>query len=131
MGEAGSTVWEGSALNCESTGDEIILLHTRFSAEGPLAYGTCNDGAVEGQSVKVEDGAYMSRLVVNVRSEMIGRSIECVYDDGSTTNLIDMATITPTTGTHMSLIACRFLHMNKVKLKFSVTELLCTYKSNT
>ena len=94
----GLTVWEGSALDCESTQNEIRLLHGRFVSEDQRAYGTCNDGAVEGQSVKVEGDAYTSRLTVNVGSEMIGRSIECVYDDGSITNPVGTATIAPTTG---------------------------------
>ena len=94
----GLTLWEGTALNCESTQNEIRLLHSRYS-EG-RAY-SCNGGAVEGRGLRVEGHAYTSQLVVNVSTEMIGRGIQCVYDDGTITHLVGMATITPTTGMHM------------------------------
>ena len=99
----GLTLWEGTALNCDSTQGEIRLLHSSFS-EG-RAYGTCNDGAVEGRGLRVEGHTYTSQLVVNVSTEMIGRGIQCVYDDGTVTHLVGMATIRPTTGmpAHVSL----------------------------
>ena len=82
MGERlGATVWEGSAFNCLS--NEITLLHRQFLES---ARGQCNSGSIVGHSLRIDNGSYLvytSQLNVTVSSDMIGKSIECFYDDQS------------------------------------------------
>ena len=83
--EGDTTVWQGTAFSgCNN--DEITLIHNRFGGEG--ASGMCNGGAITGWIVNVTMGddsnhsVYTSQLVVIVRSEMIGKSIKCIHDNG-------------------------------------------------
>ena len=82
----GTTVWQGTALNCE-VGTVINLLHSEFiSQEG--AFGNCNDGGIVGCSLRIENNRYTSQLGVVVTNDMSGETIECVYDNGATTTEI-------------------------------------------
>ena len=61
MGGLG-TVWRGTAFSCENSNDEIVLLHSQF-VNGTL--GTCNNGTIVGQDIRVEnDTYYTSQLSV-------------------------------------------------------------------
>ena len=99
-GQDGTTVWTGSAFNC--TNREISLFHSEYgNTEG--AYGEC--GNIHGQSVKTINSnisssvkGYVSQLTVRVRSDTIGKSIECQYDDGTTYTSVGRVVITATTG---------------------------------
>ena len=83
----GSTVWTGTAFNCSSSNNEILLLHTHFSSiEGD--YGLCNNGAIVGQSLGVEGNNYTSQLNVTVTPDIAGKIVECFYDDGCTATLL-------------------------------------------
>ena len=87
-GLEGSTVWQGSALNCMDRDHAINLLHRRFEDEGTVM--ECNNGAIIGQSEGTKNCSdqhdhclYISQLEVMVEQGMIGRSIDCVYDNGT------------------------------------------------
>jgi hypothetical protein len=78
-----STVWSGTAFNtCDSTNNEIVLLHSRFSDTSNVWLTFCNDGAVVGQGLYAEQGQYTSQLNVTIDSALIGKSIACSRDDG-------------------------------------------------
>ena len=79
----GSTVWQGSALQCPSS--KIILRHSQFNSQ---AHGQCNDGAIVTSSVGTQDGCFTSILSVMIGQEMINRTIECAYDNIQTGKLI-------------------------------------------
>ena len=72
----GVTVWTGSAFmsNCE-----ITLLHIRF----PSVADECNNGAIVGRSLSVEDNNYTSQLNIIVTPDIAGKTIECGQDDES------------------------------------------------
>jgi hypothetical protein len=70
------TIWRGSALNCASTGNEIILLNSSVGDE------TCNDEMITGRVIRHEDN-YTSQLQVFLSSDLIGKIIECASDNGS------------------------------------------------
>ena len=82
----GTTVWTGSAFDC--TGGEISLLHYLYnfsSLSYPRAYGVCNKGSIVARSLRVENDIYfISQLNISVSADVIGKSIECIYDDGNT-----------------------------------------------
>ena len=96
----GTTVWQGSdVFNCTSR--EISLFHSDYETiEG--AYGKC--GEIVGQSVKtVTDDVtpsmgYVLQLTVTIRPNIIGKSIECLYDDGTTFKKMGCSMINATTG---------------------------------
>ena len=108
LGERGEiTVWQGSAFNCTSR--EISLFHSGYeTTEG--AYGECGD--IVGRSFRVESYVnttddsnstgeyyyYVSQLTIPVSSDTAGKTIECRYDDGTTSTSVGQATITATIG---------------------------------
>ena len=84
-GPGGATVWRGTVFNCPLSDHEVVLLHSRFESDTGT-FRTCNNGAIVGQSLRVEDNSrYISQLNVTVSSDMIGESIECAHDHGGTT----------------------------------------------
>ena len=94
MGGPGqSTVWTGSAFDCPSTNNMIILSH-QFSAD--RTYRICNNGAIVARILPVE-GNYTSQLNVTVTSETMGKSVECLHDDGRTSTFL-FSLMIPTTG---------------------------------
>ena len=80
----GSTVWQGSALQCQAS--EISLRHSQFI--NSQAHGQCNDGAIVARSVGSQDECYTSMLSVTVGQEMVDQTIECAYNNIQTGKLI-------------------------------------------
>ena len=88
----GATVWKGSAFDCHNARDSIHLSHSQlFSSK------TCTGAAIKGQIIRVMDNCYTSQLNVNVSSDMIEKSIECVHDN-DTQCLIGNISLSLTTG---------------------------------
>ena len=81
----GSTVWRGSAFDCPN--EEIVLLHSLFMSKSG-SYGMCNNGSIVGRGLRSENGCYTSQLNVTVTPDMIGKSIECVHDDITSTSTV-------------------------------------------
>ena len=80
-----ATVFQGNALNCGATSNEISLLHSRFNTTN----GSCNDGVIVAQSISIENNCYTSTLNITfVSPNLIGRMIKCIRDDGTTSALI-------------------------------------------
>ena len=97
----GATVWNGNAFSgCQQ--DEILLLHHQYARQGGLS-GTCNNGAIVGQSlgVNVQGNNYTSQLTVTVTPETAGKTITCAYDalTGQDNTTIKFSTIIP--GNHL------------------------------
>ena len=95
MGGPGqATVWTGTAINCPSTNNMIILTHS-FAVEGIIQI--CNNGAIVARSLLVEGNNYTSQLNVTLTTEIMGKSIECLHDDGRiSTSLFSL--VIPTIG---------------------------------
>ena len=85
-------MWRGTVL---SAGCEVALLHSAFG--GPGARRVCNNGAVVGYSIGVENNCYTSNLDILVSPELNGRTVECSIDDGVTITPIGTATLSITT----------------------------------
>ena len=84
---SGATIWGGSAFQCSTR--EIILRHNAFDGETPQS-GDCN--GIVGESVRVQDNCYTSRLRVPVSAGVNNRTVHCLYNSDTTT-LIDEAQI--------------------------------------
>ena len=79
-------MFQGNLLECDSSRNEIALLHSRFNTTSAATNGTCNNGRVRGYSLPINDSEpyYISQLYVMVNPDMIGKSIKCAYDNGTT-----------------------------------------------
>ena len=76
----GATVWRGSALDSDYCRiQEIVLLRDDYSTEDGI-HESCGD-SIEAKTLRVENGSYISQLNITVMSDIIGKSIECAYDD--------------------------------------------------
>ena len=82
---SGFTQWAGSAFSCPNIGDEIFLSHNDFN-DGIRK--ECNNGAIIGQSIRVNGSCFTSLLIVNISANLNGATIGCTYDTGSTLQLI-------------------------------------------
>ena len=91
----GTTVWRGSAFDC-ATG-EISLPHALYSST--VSYlrlsGECNNGSIVAQGLETENGTkFTSQLNISVSAKVIGRNIDCFYDDANNnTKLVGSRTI--------------------------------------
>ena len=87
----GTTVWTGSAFNCRSSNNDIILLHNRFNNGTD---GTCTNGAIVGRSIAVDGNNYTSQLNVTITSDTAGKTIKCIHDRW-THNILVFTSIIP------------------------------------
>ena len=102
-GFGGATVWKGSAFDCTTSDNEIVLLHSRFQQDA-RTHKTCNNGSITGEAIKVEENYYTSQLHVTVSLDMIGKSIECAND--GVTMIIGSSIVTITKGMYREEAYC-------------------------
>lgn len=90
-----STVWNGTAFVCPASDNQIILLHSRFNNETNR---TCNDinnsVIIVGESIEVNGNNYTSQLNISFGPSLIGKTVNCVWDDGQNTSVVSNYTIT-------------------------------------
>ena len=102
-----STVWNGSAFVCPASSNAIVLLHSRFDSG---TNGTCNDTnssvVIVGESIEVNGSKYTSQLNISFSSSLIGKTVNCVRDDGQDTSVISNYTITSGTITIIMTYFC-------------------------
>ena len=67
-----ATVFQGSALHCDATSNEISLLHYRFNTTSGTN-GSCNSGIIVAQSSRVDSNCYASTINVTfISPSLIG-----------------------------------------------------------
>jgi hypothetical protein len=88
------TIWRGSAFDCASSGNEIVLFNSSVGDE------TCNNEKITGQVIKREGDNFTSQLNVILSSNLMGQTIECVSDNGSQR--------TPIFNTTLDIILCKW-----------------------
>jgi hypothetical protein len=71
-----ATIWRGSALNCASGDNGLILFNTSVQDK------TCNEDLITGRVIKREGDNYTSQLNVIFSSDLIGKNVECASDNG-------------------------------------------------
>ena len=90
----GITIWAGTAFNCPSTANEIILHHSLGTS-----FGGCNGGAITaGNLGVVGHNCYSSQLNVTLSSDMNDKTIACTHNSGSTVTLIGVETLSLSVG---------------------------------
>lgn len=93
----GTTLWRGTAFNCNANGHEIALRHNLFtSPQG--AYAQCNKGNITGHSLRVERRHYTSQIQILFSPDLLGHTVECVHYNLSSYELIGNSTIEISTG---------------------------------
>ena len=132
----GSTVWSGTVFDCIN---EILLLHSRF--ENSSVYASCNNDAVVGRSLYVKHHQrYTSQLNVTVNFTLIGKNIECVYDNGTDAHVVGSHTLSHNDLTcsnssddtgkarmhtlSIQHLMCMQCFSNKIKVKYCTISLL-------
>ena len=88
----GVTLWTGSAFVCSSSSNELTLLKSNSDMR------VCNNGAIVGRIIRVENDTYVSQLTVLVSAETVNMNICCLHENGSSTKLIGSSLLTTTTG---------------------------------
>ena len=90
-----STVWNGNAFMCPASHNEIVLLHSRFDNGTSV---TCNDinnsVIIVGESIEVNGSKYTSQINISFSSSLIGKTVNCVRDDGLNDSVVSNYTIT-------------------------------------
>ena len=78
-------MFQGDLLDCNNSSNEIVLAHNRFDMPSGITR-ICNNGRVRGHSLPINGSEpyYTSQLHVMVSPDMIGKSIKCINDNGST-----------------------------------------------
>ena len=87
--------------------EELILPHSQFIWSQHGVKKTCNNDTVISQILNTENGTYTSQLSITVTSELIGITIECVNDNGTSRHGVGSSTI-PNTG--ILLCICTYVH---------------------
>ena len=93
----GATVWRGTAFECSSTTNELILLHRRFTS----VYGassSCNNGDTVARGVSAKGNNYTSQLNVTITPDTAGKTVECLRDNGTSSTLLFSRVIPTVTG---------------------------------
>jgi hypothetical protein len=74
-----TTVWEGSALeNCSDS--SVTLRHSLFGNGLTINKRCGTSGSIVGQAISVENGSYISQLIIFAYQELNGSIIECSTD---------------------------------------------------
>lgn len=82
----GNTLWRGSAFNCPSTSNEIVLRHSQFGGRNGT-FRSCNNGAIAGRSIDVENNCFTSQLNVTVSTSVNNRTVQCDHDSNDETQI--------------------------------------------
>ena len=78
----GATVWKGTAFDCPLADDEVIIFHRmNYTSQRPQ---TCNDGAIIGHAISVENDIYKSQLNIQV-NDTENTTVVCAHDNGTHT----------------------------------------------
>ena len=81
-----ATIWTGTAFEC-SFFNEIVLRHSRFPSVSVVSV-FCNNGATVARSLSVEGNNYTSQLNVTVTLEKVGKTVECLRNNGTHDTLL-------------------------------------------
>ena len=93
-----TTVWKGSAFDCMSTNNQIILLRSSYNNMSSSNSRTCSDGdvAVLAEITSISNNYYTSQINVTVKSTFTGSvlTITCFQDNGKIEEQVESYLIT-------------------------------------
>ena len=103
--ERGYSIWSGSAFNCSSSNNYIIL-----SGHFNVGTRTCNNGAIVARTLSAEGNNFTSQLNVTIIPDTAGSTIECAnYDERGTEYYHFTSTIPTITGLSCLYVATHFM----------------------
>ena len=79
----GGTRWGGTAFNCPSIFNEIILRHSLYEPSDSGTSGDCNNGAITAHSVFSDMNCYASQLSVTIQNVSSIVTIQCTHNSPS------------------------------------------------
>lgn len=94
----GTTVWEGSALDCPQSDDIITLIHREFNNVSEKPPVTCNNGAILASAIGVDGINYTSQLNVSVTKNSLNllldnKTLKCLYERQNQLKMIESTVI--------------------------------------
>ena len=99
-------IWRGSAFNCDNRNNEMLLYRTSQASE-------CNNGMISGRIVRLKDTSYTSQLDVTLRSDLIGKIVECAGNNGTDSEIaISNTTLDIRMWACTSLLLCMVYYHN-------------------
>lgn len=112
-------MFKGDLLEC-NVDDDLVLLHNRFKNG---TNGTCNNGKILGQSFTDDSSSncYVSQLCMMISPDIVGKTVRCVHDDGTITEVIEsllivVQTNTATVTTTTRLIGKHTIHVGLIPI---------------
>ena len=97
----GGTRWGGTAFNCPSLLNEIILRHSLYDSPSGTS-GHCNGGAITARSIDVSESAdvscYTSQLSVTIQNISSTVTIQCTHNSLSGPIPIGESAVTAVSG---------------------------------
>ena len=103
----GATVWTGSLFDWQCPNNIILLRHMRFYREDSSeSLGGCNNGTLTAKSIEVittnSTSCFVSQLSISasISTFIENSTIECVHNNGTSEIVVDMVSVTFTTGIH-------------------------------
>ena len=97
----GATIWTGTAFDCASANNELIIFHNTNDTSEISKY--CNKGAIIGCAIKAENDSYTSQITIQVSDEFNGTTVVCAHDNGTDTTEVASAILSITTGTAVTV----------------------------
>ena len=100
----GATIWTGTAFDCSSANNELIIFHSTNDTSEMSEY--CNNGAIIGRAIGAKNDSYTSQITIQVSNEFNGTTVVCAHDNGTDTIEIGSAMLNITTG--IGALQCNF-----------------------
>ena len=85
-------MWTGTAFDCQSANNQIILFPNRFQNGSAGVQEKCNGGAIVAHQLRVDSNmnttTYTSQLDVKLNSNIVGKNITCLFDEDTLSTII-------------------------------------------
>ena len=113
----GATIWTGTAFDCASANNELIIFHSTNDTSEMSTY--CNNEAITVHAIRAENNSYTSQITIQISDEFNGTTVICAHDNGTDTVEIGSAILNITTGTYrQKLFLQYYLCINKTQIHF-------------
>ena len=93
-----ATVWKGTAFDCSSKNNEVVIFHSNNVNSISQRAETCNNGAITGRLIRAGSDSYTSQITVQFSNEINGTTVVCARDNGTVSPDIGSALLNITTG---------------------------------
>ena len=114
-----TTIWKGTAFDCPSAGNQIILRHSLFNNSQNTETLLCTDRLLVGQPLNVTGDCYVSELNATVTDKVHNKTVQCFLNsDVAVPELIGTVTIIVISGTCIMIAIHKVWNLLNQYLKF-------------